>query len=215
MADTQALAAIAEVAGYLGVDLLNPLATDWMIVDANSGQGIIFPDTVPRFEYRGESRVSDYPVEQGAFASYNKVSQPFDIRMMMVCSGLNYGGAGANATLSNVAGIVTGQSYKKGTFLETLDYMLATTDLFTIVTPDKIYPSVNMVHYDYKRETKNGATMLIVEAWFQEIRVTASAAYSSSVASPSAADPVSVGTVHTGDLVTVEGGPIDPQPVSP
>lgn len=211
MANAQALAAIAEVAGALGIDVLNPLATDWMIVSDGSMQPVIVPDTVPRFEYRGESRVSDYPVEQGAFASYNKVSQPFDIRMMMVCSGLNFVQSGIQAI-----GLNLGPKYmQKADFIDTLDYMLSTTDLFTIVTPDKIYPSVNMVHYDYKRETKNGATMLIVEAWFQEIRVTASAAYSSSVASPSAADPVSVGTVHTGDLVSVEGGPIDPQPVSP
>lgn len=211
MADTQALAAIAEVTGALGIDVLNPLATDWMIVSDGSMAPVIVPDTVPRFEYRGESRVSDYPVEQGAFASYNKVAQPFDIRMMMVCSGLNFVQSGIQAI-----GLNLGPKYMQKTdFIDTLDYMLATTDLFTIVTPDKTYPSVNMVHYDYKRETKNGATMLIVDAWFQEIRVTGSATYSSSVASPSAADPVSVGTVHAGDLVSVEGGPIDPQPVSP
>lgn len=198
MADSPLLAGVAELGDILGVDILNPLASDWAIHASGSGAVIIVPDTVEKFEFRGERRVSDYPVEQGAFASYNKVAQPFEIRMVMVCSGLNYAQSAFSAL-----GLNLGQGFmQKVDFLTTLDYMLETTDLFDVVTPDKLYANANMEHYDYKREARNGATMLIVEAWFREVRVTASSAYTNTD-SASAADPVSLGTVHLGDTVTV------------
>lgn len=202
------LAVIAELGDLAGIDILNPRAGDWMIL-SNDGSPAIIPDTVARFDYRGESRVSDYPVEQGAFASYNKVATPFDVRMVMVCSGL---------VIPNLLQTVRGafglgqNMMQKPAFLDTLDYMLATTDLFSIVTPDRTYNSVNLVHYDFKRETTNGATLLIVEAWFRQIRVTGQAAYTRASASPSAADPVGLGTVHPGDSVGVTlVGPAEPQ----
>lgn len=203
MADSPFLSAVAEAGDILGIDILNPLASDWMIADARTSSKVIVPDTVPRFEFRGDRRISDYPVEQGAFASYNKVVTPYEIRMTMVCSGLNY----AQNAISSL-GLNLGQGFmQKSDFIDTLDYMLDTTDLFTIVTPDKAYESANLEHYDYKRETRNGATMLIIEAWFREVRVTASATYSDggpvNSDSPSAADPVSLGTVHAGDTVSV------------
>lgn len=205
------LAVIAELGDLAGIDILNPRAGDWMIL-SNDGSPAIIPDTVARFDYRGESRVSDYPVEQGAFASYNKVATPFDVRMVMVCSGLNYAQSIAQ-TIKSAIGLSVGQNpMQKSAFLDTLDYMLATTDLFSIVTPDRTYNSVNLVHYDFKRETTNGATLLIVEAWFREIRVTGQATYARASASPSAADPVGLGTVHPGDGVTVTlVGPAEPQ----
>ena len=204
MADSPFLAAVAEVGDILGIDILNPLASDWMIVAAKSSSKVIVPDTVPRFEFRGDRRISDYPVEQGAFASYNKVVTPYEIRMTMVCSGGLV--RQAENFIQGSLGISSGYM-QKDVFITTLEYMLDTTDLFTIVTPDKAYENANMEHFDYKRETRNGATMLIIEAWFREVRVTASATYSDggpvNSDSPSAADPVSLGTVHPGDTVSV------------
>lgn len=198
MPSSQLLAGIAEFGDLLGIDILNPLASDWMIADAQTSAKIIVPDTVPKFEFRGDRRISDYPVEQGAFASYNKVAKPFEIRMTMVCGGLNYAQSAINSLGLNI-----GNGFmQKSDFIDTLDYMLDTTDLFTIVTPDKAYENANLEHYDYKRETRNGATMLIIEAWFREIRVTASAAYTNTN-SPSAADTVNLGTVHPGDKIDV------------
>lgn len=196
------LAAFAELGDLVGIDILNPLASDWMIL-ADDGSVAIKPDTVPKFEFRNEQRVADYPMEQGAFASYNKVATPFQIRMQMVCSGLNYAQSAAQA-VKNALNIDIGQNYaSRPDFLDTLDYMLATTDLFTIVTPDATYPNATMEHYDYRKESNNGATMLKIEAWFREIRVTAGSTYSSSGLptvtsnSASAANPVDVGTAQT------------------
>lgn len=203
MPNATGLAAIAELGDLTGIDVLNPLPTDWKILDANTSAPVIVPDTVARFEYRGESRVADYPMEQGAFASYNKVQTPFDLRMTMVCSGLNFAQKAISA-ITGALGIDTGQDLmQRPDFLDTLDYMLNTTDLFVVVTPDKTFHNISLVHYDYRKESNNGARMLIVEAWFREVRVTGSATYTQNTASPSGADPVGIGTVHPGDTITV------------
>lgn len=196
------LAAFAELGDLVGIDILNPLASDWMIL-ANNGRVAIKPDTVPKFEFRNEQRVADYPMEQGAFASYNKVATPFQIRMQMVCSGGEYIQK-AKQEITDAVGLSFSRgTMQRGDFLRRLDQMLATTDLFTIVTPDATYPNATMEHYDYRKESNNGATMLIVEAWFREVRLTAGSTYSSSGLptvtsnSASAANPVDVGTAQT------------------
>lgn len=199
MGSASLLAGIADVAGAIGIDVLNPLASDWHVLN-NDGSIAVTPDTVPRFEFRGESRISDYPVEQGAFASYNKVATPFEIRMQMIVSGINYAQKAVSAL-----GLNFGQQFMtRPDFLDTMDYMLGTTDLFTIVTPDKVYKNANLEHYDFRKESRNGAIMLIVEAWFREVRVTGSASYSngSNSSSPSASSPVNIGSVQTFPLGT-------------
>lgn len=193
------LAVIAELGDLVGIDVLNPQPSDWAILDAKTNAIVIQPDTVPRFEYRNEERVADYPMEQGAFASYNKVATPYQIRMVMVCSGTNFTQQSVNALGLSIGG----QPMGRGDFLSTLDYMLDTTDLMTIVTPDATYNNATLDHYDYRKESNNGATMLIVEAWFREVRLTAGSTYSSSGLpavtsdSPAAANPQDLGTAQT------------------
>lgn len=207
----QISAAIAEIGGALGIDILNPKSTDWMFyatgavyADGSRSSPLIVPDTVLSFEYRGESRVSDYPIEKGSFASYNKVTTPYDIQLVMVCAG-----GRIQSKIQDGAqklGLNLGPKYmQKQDFIAVLDYMLKKTILVDIVTPDKTYESSSLVNYDYKRETKNGATLLIVAARFREIRVVKAESYTNS-ASPSAADPVSNGTVNPGYSLTVTVG---------
>lgn len=167
MANPLLLTTAASVADFLGFDVLNPRSSDWHILDASTNAVIITPDTVPSFEYKADTRVSDFPVQRGAFASYNKVQMPFNIRMTLVCSGINFFQSAASALGLNLGGQ---QFMQKDAFLTTLDYMKETTDLFTIVTPDQTYNNCNLEHYDYRREARQGATMLYVEAWFREIR---------------------------------------------
>lgn len=190
MSVTTLLAGLAGLGDLTGVDILNPDPQDWMIL-SNDGSKFVIPDTVPRFEFRGDYRVSNYPVEQGAFASYNKVAEPFEIRMVLVCGGLNFMQMGVAKM-----GLGLGpQAMTKGAFLDSLDHMLTSTDLFTVVTPDITYKSLTLDHYDYRREATGGATMLTVEAWFKQVRVATPAQYGNPKSS-SAATPVNSGTVQ-------------------
>jgi len=193
------VALAAEVGDVVGIDLLNPQSSQWQVLDGSTGSIIITPDTVTRFEFKGSRNISDYPVEQGAFATYNKVKEPYEIRMVMICAGLNYAQSAFDAL-----GLNLGASYMdKSDFIDTLEYMLDTTDVFSIVTPERTYENANLIRMDYRREAREGATMLIVDMTFEEVRQVSSALYTNSLAptvnsaSPDAADNQSLGTVQT------------------
>jgi len=153
------------------------LAPTWQVVDANGAQ-VIKPDSVVAFEYRGEARLATFPIEQGAFSTYNKVQMPYDLRIRMTCGG--------NGSMS------------RDQFLAMLKYLQDSIELYTIVTPDDSLVNVNLVSYDYRREARNGATLITADAMFQEVRVTASGVYVNA-AQPAGADAVSVGSVKTTD----------------
>lgn len=157
-----------------------------------SGQPLVIPDTVISVDFRREARISDYPVEEGGFQSYDKVRLPYDIRLRMSCSGANM---------------------NKVLFLENLDHAHQSLDLFQVVTPDAIYSNVNITHYDYRRERMRGATILHVEVWLQQVISTATTSFTSTKQSTGATD-VNNGTVQPIDPPVGMAAPPIP-PLSP
>ncbi|MGN6312848.1 MAG: phage baseplate protein [Rhodanobacteraceae bacterium] len=213
----------------IGIDLLNTGAPTYAVVTAGasanaggfmpsvSGQlgssgvrPVLTPDSVLSLEWHGEERISDYPVQNGQFASYNKVKVPFDLRMVVTCQGLNYMQSALQSVtqtldqaLSNI-GLAFGQPMSRDAFLRQLDMMLDSTDLYDVITPDKVYQNVNLVGYNHAKKNDEGGTLIIAELMFREVRESGSAQYSSpsaSVGDPitstseTAATPVNVGTV--------------------
>jgi hypothetical protein len=168
------------------------------------GKPVITPDSVISLEWHGEERISDYPVENGGFASFNKVAVPYDLRIVMTCAGLNY----VQTTLQPVTqllnqalaglGLAFGQPMSRDAFLSALDSMLDSTTLYDVITPDKVYKNVNLVSYSHAKKHDDGATMVVAELIFREVRTSVSANYGNSIASTSesAASNVSVGTVN-------------------
>lgn len=122
----------------------------WGIV-ANGGSAALTPDSFIDFEYREEAKIPIYPLQNGAFQSYNKVGLPYDIRLTVTCSG--------NGKMS------------KGAFIQGIDKLLTGLTLVDIVTPDATYKNTNLIHVDYRRDATNGATLLIAQLWFQWVRV--------------------------------------------
>jgi len=135
--------------------ITSPYSDNWQIVDSN-GQKVLAPDSVVSFEYRNDRNIPTYPVEQGGFASYNKIALPYHIRMIVTCGG------------SRGVGFQTRQN-----FLRALSIMLNTTDLFQIVTPDVVYGNANLVHVDYGRTARSGATLIKAELFFEEVITSA------------------------------------------
>lgn len=162
-------------------DLMTPAFSLWAIYSAGTSDPVIEPDTFVGIDFVGEARVSDYPVEQGAFADYNKVQTPRGIRVKLACAN---------------------EQMQRGDFLDQLEAMKKAAELYDISTPDLLYEGFTLAHYDYARKATNGVSMIQVECHFEEIRQTGSATFSSdspsstiSSNSPSANDPVNSGTV--------------------
>lgn len=129
--------------------------TKWGIIDKN-GAAVITPDSFVDFEFREERKIPNYPIEQGSFQSYNKVAVPFDLRVTVSCSG-------------NTLGV--GGRMSKQAFLEAIQKLLNSLDLVSVVTPNITYNNCNLVHVDYRREARQGATLILAQLWFQEVRI--------------------------------------------
>lgn len=125
----------------------------WGIFD-DTGTPIIEADAVASIEYGRDYRISDYPQEEGAFASYNKVQLPYEAKVGFLIQ----------ETREN--------------FLNEIESLLASLDLISVVTPEVTYASANLTHYNYRRTQRNGVTMILVEVWCEEVRVTAARALS-------------------------------------
>jgi hypothetical protein len=100
-------------------------------------------------EYSKEMKVSDYPLEKGSFANYNKVEQP---------------------STPSVTLCFSGSESERTKFLEAIDKATKSTDLYSVVTPEVTYINYSLEHYNYQRTSTKGATLLIVEIGLKEIR---------------------------------------------
>ena len=125
-------------------------------------------------EFRRTKRISSAPQEEGAFMSYNKVSDPFQGRVVYLQGGSND---------------------DRASFLQQVDQALNTLTLFLLVMPDVTYPNVNVVDYSYQRTSHKGMTLLEVEVQIEEVRVVGTAQYSQTE-TPSGASSVNSGTVQ-------------------
>lgn len=121
---------------------------NWSIFDKDGAKALDF-DTFFSCSIKSENKISSNPVEKGSFADYNKVASP--------------------TAVSVVLGR-TGKSDELAAFLTTLDKLVDSTDLVSIVTPEKTFLDYNLVSYDYDRKAENGVDRLIVGLMLQEIR---------------------------------------------
>lgn len=120
------------------------------------GEPVIEFDSMISFDLRQDLPVSDYQVEEGGFQSYNKVQLPTDIRVRLSTGG----------SIS-----------RRQRFLQDIDAVMNTTDLYDIVTPEAVYLNYNFSHRDFRRNGSDGAGLITVDLWMTEIRETATATF--------------------------------------
>ena len=160
------------------------VAPNWGVFDAN-GNKVLNPDNVFAFSDRAEWRTSDYPVEQGAFDTYNKVVVPFENMVRMTKGG----------SLSD-----------RTAFLASIDLIAGDTKLYSIRTPEKTYLSVNVLRRELLRRSSEGAFFLEVDLVFRNIQqqtpqYSTAAANTSSAANPAALPATNQGNVQTNATV--------------
>ena len=146
--------------GYLGVsDALNSIigapTVKWTVFD-DTGASIADYDSILAFGYQNELRISDYPVEQGQFASYNKTNNPYDGVVTFTCGG---------------------SDERRTAFLSALENAKDSMQTYTVTTPDYSYRNVNFVAIRTQRTSRDGATLLTVEMMGREIRNTGTSTY--------------------------------------
>lgn len=131
-------------------------------------------DTVIAFENVLDARISDYPVENGGFASYNKVITPYEIRVIMTC-----GGAVED----------------RQDFLKAIQDAWQSTTLYNFVTPECVYLDVNVTGVRQQRAPDRGNGLLALEVVLRKIRQTATLAFTDTKEA-SGQDTVNQGSVQ-------------------
>lgn len=151
-------------------------------------QPVITPDSILDFGYHNEYEISDYPLEEGSFTNYNKVANPYEASVRMAKGG---------------------SESDRRAFLTQIDTVLASLDLFYILTPEKTYVNVNLYRQEMTRRGAGGAFYLSeVDLYFKEVRTSTPQYTNTSTGTQNAQDPSAqpvdnVGSV-AGDTPAVE-----------
>ena len=121
---------------------------EWYLMDEWGNIPITFTSFIS-MELRAEGRAVSTAVEEGSFASYNKVNSPLSINCTL-------GFMGDDAALQYALHLLT--IFQEDTFL------------LSLVTPNAEYENLNLVAYSYQRRRENGLGMLYVDLQLEEIR---------------------------------------------
>lgn len=186
---TQAVGTLPEITVAADRDTVDYIQspTAWAILYEN-GTPALEPDSVAAIDNRSEQRLVGHPVEQGSFNTINKVATPYEVRLRLTCSG--------NGPMT------------RDSFLAQLRTLVDGIDLLTIVTPDEVFESANLTHIDYRRESRNGVSLLTVDAWFEEVRQAGANPTTSTIA-PSGAPNRDGGIVQAPTLSVPSVGAIE------
>jgi hypothetical protein len=145
---------------------------------------LLQPDNILSVKDDEKTKVSNFPVEEGAFASYNKVKEPFNVKVMMTKGGT---------------------SKEIEDFLSTVRILKnRTSKLVSVVTPEDVFLSATLEGFDYSRETGKGQNLIHVNCHFLEIRQVSTKYSSVSVSRPKAKNPSSSDKTNSGHVQPAE-----------
>ena len=151
---------------------------NWGIVN-EFGIPIVLADSVLGLSYDAGNTISNLPIEQGSFASYNKVNAPSIATVQLAKS--------------------SGGDLQRGLFLAQIETLMKSTLKFNVISPEYIYLGYSIIGMSYVREQSDGATLIKVNVELQEVR-EAKIEYSyEEVKQPSDAEPKDGGAKQASD----------------
>lgn len=153
---------------------------------------VVLPDSILEFGYKNEWNTPDYPTQDGGFTNYNKVNNPFEITLRMT-----KGGSVSDRT----------------DFINQLDSIAGSLDLYQVITPEKTYKNCNIIRVEVSRRGTKGAFWLSeVDVVLKEIRIVQAQYTTTSAATANAKDASAAPTDNQGTTQglapTVTVGPI-------
>ncbi|WP_446471175.1 phage baseplate protein [Xenorhabdus stockiae] len=133
-----------------GAALINTLFGNYWGIFNQYGIPLLLADSVISLQYQNQYRVVSAPIENGSFASYNKVGEPYKVTVQLSKS--------------------SGGTLERGAFLSQLEILAKSTLKFHVVTPEFVYINAAIVGYDLAREAKDGTTLIKVNVHLEEVR---------------------------------------------
>ena len=136
------------LSGLPDVNLADNSSQAWTILDETGEQAFSF-DVFEKSSYKGESKIVQSPVEEGSFASYNMTLTPQEV----------------GCTL-----IKRGRSDDLSAFINALQAFVESTDLLTVVTPEREYQNMKLTKATFDRSIDSGTDCIVADLSFQEVR---------------------------------------------
>lgn len=121
----------------------------WGFYRAEDNQLAVEPDSIVSVEYDAEYRISDFPLQDGQFETYNKVAMPFETRVV-----LSKGGTANDRRI----------------FVRDIESIRGDTALYNVVTPEWTYLNVNVARVRLARKRDQGGGLIEYELVLCEIR---------------------------------------------
>lgn len=120
----------------------------WSLNNA-SGERVVQFTSFLSMDLRDEYTVVTGPVEEGSFASYNKVPSPLEVDVSL-------GIEGDDTTLNEA--------------LDALNLLTASTEIISLVTPETEYYNLNLESLSYRRRREDGLGVLWLDLKLIEVR---------------------------------------------
>lgn len=160
-------------------------ANIWGIYDA-SGKKLFDVDTCLEVDFKDDSKVSDFPQEQGSFSSYNKVKLPLEAKVKLAVGG----------------------QVRINALIVALRAAINSISVYDVWTPEYIYQNCTIKSGNYKRTQKDGRNLLEVLIDLKEIREV-SPQYGTTVpiTAKKASKPSSVSKTSSGKVQTSTPAP--------
>lgn len=178
------LNALALVASAL--PNLNPPTPIYAIIGSDDFIPLTIPSSWGEFSYKYSTQVSDYPVEKGAFAAYNKAHRPSQVYVQMIKTG---------SDLARFAWLTAIQQTEAAN----------PTRLYTIVSPQAVNIDYTLTDISYETRQDRGSNILRLELQFTEVpQIPSSAGTYTNVAEAQATPVSQLGRVFTSVVSTAQ-----------
>lgn len=143
-------------------------------VFTKDGDPITEYDSFSSFELDDSSRISTYPVEGGSFANYNKVDNPYAIRVVLSCGG---------------------NEQRRAQFIADLEAARRSLTLYSVFIPERTYQSANLTQLTFRRSVQDGAYVVYATLIMEEVRERVAADFAGT-AQPSGAPTNELGQLQ-------------------
>lgn len=128
---TQDLAALGLIAPLWGIfPSTSRMGSGLGFNPLRSNDAVVNADNVVGFDYKQDWPIEDYPLEKGAFETYNKVTTPFTVRVTFTSGG----------SFTN-----------RQKLIDSIAKIAPLIDLYDVVTPEITYLDCNVTHVEYRR----------------------------------------------------------------
>lgn len=128
--------------------MLDFAKNNWVLMDEGGSIAVAFTSFI-NMDLKTENKVIQAPTEEGSFVAYNKIQTPIEIGLQVAISG------SVSDLESAVSDLLT---------------MSSSTQLLSLITPEREYQSLNLTKLAWRRVAEDGTNVIYIDCGLSEVR---------------------------------------------